>query len=466
MKKGVCVCLLYLQTYLSLASGERFLYKAGDRVTVPCGMNSPGDIEWKKNGTRIIKIEKGKTILGATKDKTNQQRFSVPDGATKDLQISDIVLIDSGNYSCEEKNKASRTVQVLVLQVDAVPSVNLLASEDLMLTIKLPPGTSPIVSWRRGQKTIADGPILKKDNVQIEDQGTYKAHVEIGDGLRKEIDVKIEVSGFSRSPSIVYISDRKRSLLLPWIFNFGVRKTPLEKEVRVLGGNVSFSSQKIKEMADRGGAGCWEAECDTKISEEQSKDLSFTLTNPKCGPYRMEIHLQLGARKRRLTREVCVSNVTVSASPAFFSMESNVTLACSVTCLDPEGKLCWGSNLIGQKVCGAPGQRTFTKNITAVPETLGNWTCNVLIGGNIAAGANLTLEVTLSLFHPSGALFWVTVAVGVVVLLLLAVIVAVMAARCRRVRRARYRAWLLENLHQQRVCECNGFAPKRLRENV
>lgn len=465
MKKlhGVSVCLLYLQTYLYLVSGESFIYQAGEPATLPCGVSPPGDIEWKKDGERLLKTGKSKSFGIAMKDKAEQQRFSVSEN-TNNLTISKLFFSDSGKYTCQ-RNAESQTVQLLVLQVEAVPSMTLLASENLILTLKYPPGTSPKVSWWKSGEKIADGPNLKKDNVQIEDRGAYKVQVDMGNGLKKDFDLRIEVSGFYHSPSTVYISG-KRPVLLPWIFNFNVRKTPLEKEVRVLGANISFSSQRIREMPDRGGAGCWGPDCDTKLAEDKYKDLSYTLTNPKSGTYQMDIVLQLESRQIRLTREVCVSNMTVSSSPTFFSIESNVTLQCTVTCLEPDAKLCWYYNVIGQSVCGQPGQRTFTKNITAVPETLGNWTCNVLIGENIQTSANLTLKVTLSLFHPSGALFWVTVVVGFVVLLLLVVIITVMAARCRRVRRARYRAWLLENLHQQRVCECNGFAPKRLRENV
>ncbi|XP_077323236.1 T-cell surface glycoprotein CD4 [Lithobates pipiens] len=461
MKKlhGVGVCLLYLQTYLYLASGESFIYQAGDRATLPCSF--PGDIEWKKDGERLLKTGKSKSFGIAIKDKA--ERFSVS-GDTNDLTISKLLFpSDSGNYTCQ-KNAQTQTVQLLVFQVKAVPSMTLLASENLILTIEHPPGTSAAVSWWKSEQKKADGPVLKKDNVQIDDRGTYKVHVEMGNGLKKDFDLKIEVSGFSHSPSTVYMSG-KRLVLLPWIFNFNVRKTPLEKEVRVLGANISFSSQRMKEMPDRGGAGCWD-NCDPKVQGERYNDLSYTLTNPKSGTYQMDIVLQLESRQKRLTREVCVSHMTVSASPTFFSMESNVTLRCSASCPDPDAKLCWYYKVIGQRVCGEPGQRTFTKNITAVPETLGNWTCNVLIGENIRSSANLTVEITLGLFHPSGALFWVVVVVGFIVLLLLVVIVTVMAARFRRMRRARYRAWLLENLHQQRVCECNGFAPKRLRENV
>ncbi|KAM5141145.1 T-cell surface glycoprotein CD4 [Mantella aurantiaca] len=341
--------------------------------------------------------------------------------------------------------------------------MRLLTSESLELTIETPPNLSFTVSWWKDKKKIADGLVLKKSNMQIEDGGTYTYQVEMDNKLEKVFETKIHVSGFYLTPSTVYTSGRD-PVTIPWSFNFNVRLSSLEGDVRVVNGNITYLSQRIKSLMVENGAACWQKDSNTK--PQDPKDLSYYLNNPKSGSYQMEVVLQLQNRQKHLSREVCVANLTVSTTKSFISMESNVTLQCDINCLDKDGRLCWYYNVIGREVCGLPGQKTFTKNITAVPETLGNWTCSVVIGQNTMVTANLTLKVTPGFLHLSNPLLWVTVVMGVLVLLITVVIVTVMTARCRRMRRARHRAWLLENLHQHRVCECNGFAPKRLRENI
>ncbi|XP_018422861.1 PREDICTED: T-cell surface glycoprotein CD4-like [Nanorana parkeri] len=460
--RGLGVCLLCLQTYLFVASDE--IYEAGKDAKLPCDLQ--GDVEWRKDNQLLVRRPKIRNGFVSPMKGKDDSRFKLSEDSTNNLDIIKVDVSDSGAYTCV-KDKDTRTVQLIVLKVVAYPSKTLLASEDLTLTIEAPPRMSLTVSWLKDQKKISSEPVLKKNNVQIEDSGTYACQVRMDDGSGKTFatDIAIRVSGFYRSPHIVYVSG-KRPVTIPWYFNFEVRRTPLEKDVRVVSGNITHSLQMIKKLTAESGAACWDTPCSTKVQESSYRDLSYHLKNPKSGFYQMEVVLQLETRQKHLSREVCVGNLTVSASESVPSMESNVSLRCDINCLDTDKRLCWYFNVIGREVCGPPGQKSFTKNITAVPETLGNWTCSVMDGKNAAVSTILILKVTPGFFHPSNPLLWVIVAAGVLVLLFTVVIITVVTARRRRMRRARYRAWLLENLHQHRVCECNGFAPKRLRENI
>lgn len=72
-------------------------------------------------------------------------------------------------------------------------------------------------------------------------------------------------------------------------------------------------------------------------------------------------------------------------------MESIVTLLCQTNCLEENGKLCWQNTNIKREKCGPPGRRNLTEEVTLIPETLGNWTCHVLVREKTAVTANLSL---------------------------------------------------------------------------
>ncbi|XP_072280918.1 T-cell surface glycoprotein CD4-like [Pyxicephalus adspersus] len=234
-----------------------------------------------------------------------KSRFKVPDRSTNNLEITGVQLTDSGNYTCL-KDTQTWTEELVVLQVEAIPLGTLLATEDLTLTIQYPSQMPLTVSWWKDKK-ISDGPVLKKKNLQIEDSGMYTYRVKMGVGEEKVFEKQIEVKGFYHSQSIVYTTG-KRPVTIPWFFNFNVRQTPLEKDAKVLEGNITFSSQMIKPLTIDNGAVCWQKSCDTKSGD--SKNLSYYLKSPKNGTYRMEIVLQIDGRQKHLRRDVCVANLT------------------------------------------------------------------------------------------------------------------------------------------------------------
>ncbi|XP_075071229.1 obscurin-like protein 1 isoform X2 [Mixophyes fleayi] len=446
------IYLLYFQTCLSVTQSEKIIAKVGGSINLPCNEETRGDIQWKKNGQRV----------GKTKDhykNTNSNRFH--------LELNNIQLSDSGTFDCVKGNQNQnpiRTVTLIVVQASAFPSSTLIVSENLKLVVSSSPEIALQVSWWKDGKNIGPGTHLEKNNVQIEDSGTYKCQVKL-EGRTEDFSIEIKVKGFEPSETIVYIS-RKKTITIPIFFNFKVRDTPLFSDVSTEEGNLTYSSRIIKKLTVMAGAACWPEKCNTKVPPGESNDLSANVSKPPIGYYRMEIVLKVDGRKKMLWRDVCVANLTVSASPSYISMESNVTLRCNVTCIDAGGKLCWYHPKLGPEFCGQAGQNSLAKVVTALPETVGNWTCSVVVGTQRKASENHLLEVVPDFLDLSNYLFWVTVGAGVLVLLLIVVIITIMIARRRRVRRARFRAWLIENLHEQRRCECNGFAPKRLKENI
>ncbi|XP_063819854.1 uncharacterized protein LOC135058245 [Pseudophryne corroboree] len=457
------IYLLYFQTCLSLASRVRIIAQAGGSASLPCNVMTEGDILWYKNERLLVRYQKlQKEYL--YKDKESN-RYNVPSRVTNDLEVTDVKPSDSGTFTCnKEKNVIIQTVDLLVLTVSAYPSATLLVSENLRLTITSYPELPLQATWWKDGNYIGIQTNLKKSNVQTEDSGIYMCQAKIGDKT-ENINTSIKVKGFAPSPAVVYMS-RKNPVNIPFIFNFKARETALSDDVSIAEGNVTYQSKVIKKLTVDARAACWSKKCDSKAQPGNPNDLTLHLSKPMSGHYRMDIVLRINGRDKRLSRDVCVANITVSASPGNFTMESNVTLRCNVTCIDSDGKLCLHHANIGREICGQVGKSTLAKEITAMPETVGNWTCSVLVGAESMASANLILEVQPDFLDLSNYLFWVTVGAGVLVLLLIIGIITIMIARHRRVRRARYRAWLLENLHQHRRCECKGFAPQRLRDNI
>ncbi|XP_075071632.1 T-cell surface glycoprotein CD4-like [Mixophyes fleayi] len=393
-------------------------------------------------------------------------RFSVPSHSTNDLKVTNVQLSDSGTFTCI-KEKYFRKVELLVIQVSVNPSADLISSEDLELTIKSSPGTISglQVTWKKDGESISRDSKLLKKNVQLVDSGSYVCHVKIDGANDVTIDTRIAVKGVVQSSAIVYMAG-KHPITLPWIFNFKVRQIPLANEVGTVGGNIAYQSKIIKELTVTSMAASWPETTDLKTPPEQLYNLSVSLSNPNTGHYEMAITLKIGGREKTLLTHVCLAKLAVSASHSGISMESTVNLLCNVTCIDKDHKLCWYHLKIGQEFCGQAGKSNFSKEVTVLPETVGDWTCGVVVGEERKVSANLELEAQPIFLDMSNYLVWVAVGVGVLVLLLIVVTITIMTARCRRMRRARYRAWLLQNIHQQRRCQCKGFASKLLKENM
>ncbi|XP_075698534.1 roundabout homolog 2-like [Rhinoderma darwinii] len=462
--------LLFFQTSLTVASNEKIIAEVGKKIALPCGISTNGDtkveIQWNKDDSMFVKYNKFGKSHSKTPASAGSDRFHVPSHITNNLETTNVKLTDSGTFTCIIGGATMKTLQLIVFEILAEPSDILLMSENLKLSVTSSPFMTLEASWLKDGIKIRDGPNLEVKNITIEQSGNYICRIKMKDGVETSFSKTISVKGFRSSPAIVYMSGKKL-INLPYFFNFKVRESPLQNEVKAVEGNIKYLSKTTKTLHTltvTSGAACWPGKCEKTDPE----DLSIPISSPKSGLYQMEIVLQIGDREKRLQRNVCVANITVSTSHNSIIRESNVTLLCSINCIDKDGRLCWHHVNRSYDICGPPGQEKLVKEITILQKTSGNWTCGVFIEEKRLAGVNLTLEIQRGFLDLSNSLFWVTVVAGVIVFLLIVTILTITIARHRRVRRARHRAWLLENLHQHRRCECNykGFAPQRLRQNI
>ncbi|XP_040293690.1 roundabout homolog 2-like [Bufo bufo] len=456
--------LLFFLTGLTLVSNEKIIAEVGKKISLPCAVSKNGDITWNKDGALFAK--KGRMGLAYGKV-SGSERFSIASGATNNLETANVQLSDSGTFTCAMVGAVVKTVELVVFEVSAEPSGTLITSENLKLSVKSSPVVKSEVCWLKDGVKITDGVDLEVKNITIEQSGDYVCHIKMKDGVEAHFSKSISVKGFKSSPAIVYMS-RKKSVTLPFMFNFNVKESPLQDDIGAVEGDLKYLSnppKTVQSLVVTSGAACWSLKCQPKMDPQ---DLNLSITSPRSGLYQMEILLQIGGRKKRLHKDVCVANLTVSTSHNNIVTEGNVTLLCGINCIDKDGRLCWRHTNRSYDICGPPGKDNLAKEITVLQETSGNWTCGVFTGENRLTSANLTLEIPLGFLDLSNALFWVTVVAGVIVFLIIVTVLTVIIARHRRVRRARYRAWLLENLHHHRRCECDykGFAPQRLRQNI
>ncbi|XP_069612016.1 T-cell surface glycoprotein CD4 [Ranitomeya imitator] len=459
---------LCLQTGVTLGFNEKILAEVGKKISLPCGESRNGDnqdIQWNKDGKMFVRYNAQQAYNRQNthnKAVPGSDRFNIQPGITNNLETTTVQLIDAGTFTCKKSGSEVKSVELIVFEVSAEPSNILLMSESLKLSVKSSPVMNFDVSWLKNGVKITDGPNVEVKNITIEQSGNYTCCIKIKDGAQTCFTKAISVKGFTTSPAIVYMSGKK-PITLPFIFNFKVRDSPLQDDARAVEGTIKYLSSTVQTLTVTSGAACWPQKCQTK---SDPKDLSASIRSPQSGLYRMEIVLKIGEREKKLQREVCVANITVSTSHNNIVSESNVTLLCGTNCIEKDGRLCWRHENKSYEICGPPGKGKLAKEMTIAPETTGNWTCGVFIGEKRLASTNLTLELQQGFL--SSPLFWLTVVVGAIVFLLIVIILTIMIARHRRVRRARYRAWLLENLHHDRRCECNykGFAPQRLRQNI
>ncbi|XP_073537401.1 T-cell surface glycoprotein CD4-like [Phyllobates terribilis] len=463
---GFCLTVLCLQTCLSSALSDKILTEVGKKVSLPCKKQTSGEIEWFKEQKLILRCKNNKKFFSPGAKDT--QRYNIPSHDTNDLVVMDVRTTDSGTYTCKYLNSEIRTVELFIFQVSVFPSANLLLSEDLVLDLK--PSSVPglKVSWEKNGIVMSNGPKLEENNVQSNMDYVCRFSMDGGDEL--SITTRIRVSGFQDFPSIVYTSD-KSPVTLPWIFTFNIRKNPMSSEVHVEEGSISYSSQILTRLSVTDGAASWPKKSDEKEASEKLNDLSVHLPNPKSGKYQMEILLKIGDRRKKLRREVCVAGLTVSDPESDVSADATVPLLCNINCIDSNKKLCWHQMKTNRETCGQEGQSSLNEEVTIGNGTETTWTCSVTDGRNRLISANVTLRgkhvwVHLAFLDLSNSLFWVTVGVGIFILILSVVIITLIIARNRRMRRARRRAWLQENLHQKRRCECKGFSPQRLRDDI
>ncbi|XP_069834965.1 T-cell surface glycoprotein CD4-like [Dendropsophus ebraccatus] len=458
------ISLTYLcfHTCLSLASDVKLLAEAGKQVSLPCDVQTDGDIEWHMDKGLLIKYFRSKRFHGPrVKDQT---RYSVPSHITNNLSLMKVGIDDSGIYTCQTGKSILRTVELLVFLVSIQPSASLFLSEDLVLELKSKPSLVPrlIVSWKKDGTVKSSDHKLEENNVQLNSAGSYVCHITLDSGHSLDITKWIKVFGFHDAPSIVYTTGND-PVTIPWTFSFNLRNKLMISDVHVEGGSIvhSYSSQMISNLSVVSGNVNWLANSDSKDVSEKTNDLNIHLLNPKAGKHYMEIVLKIGDRKKILSREVCVASLTVPDSKSDLSPHTRVPLQCSVTCIDSNSKLCWHQWKTGREMCGQEGHNSFPIEVTTGNETEVIWNCSVTSGNKRLVSAMVTLELKSSP-ELSSTLFWVLVGVGIFILLLIVLIITIVIARNRQVKRERYRAWLLENINQQRRCECKGFAPKRL----
>ncbi|XP_077323237.1 T-cell surface glycoprotein CD4-like [Lithobates pipiens] len=460
MKKSqrLLVFLLYFHKCVPLDSSKNVITAENKKVNLPCGVASGGNIDWLRGGSLLIRY-KGSTKYGSHAIK-DASRFNVQSHATSDLEVSEVQRSDSGIYTCQ-KDKATilHTVQLIVFAVSATPSKSLLSSEDLKLELSPEKVPGLQVHWTKDEKHLDRGTSLEMKEVDLQSAGQYWCHIKTDGNEELNISTTIRVLGsYSASSGIVYIQNSK-PVILRWQFNFRVKSN----EVKVVEGKVTYPSKVIQPLSINGSSVCWLEGCGGN-----AYSLDLHLPNPEIGDYQMEIVLEMEGRRKKLQREVCVANLTVSSSKDHLSMESTVTLLCQANCLDENGKLCWQNTNINREKCGPPGALNVTEEVTVIPETLGNWACRIVVKEKTLVSADLTLgiQVEAEFWNLSGYPFWVTIGVGVLILLLIVIIIVIVAARARRMRRARKRAWLIQNIHQQKRCVCGGFPIQRLKENV
>ncbi|NP_001233240.1 cd4 receptor S homeolog precursor [Xenopus laevis] len=460
--------LLFLQMGPSLTSPQiqmQMWTTVGASVIMPCNINTNGDFTWKKNGVTYARRLNSQINYGSLAESS---RISFPH-ETKlknySMQLVNIKLNDFGKYYCDEK----LIINLVIFDISVSPSTNLIASENLNLSINSAPENMMglRITWetpRRGK--IEDKRGITVANVQINDGGTYNCHLWIDGENKATFSRHISVSGFYPSSEIIYISEDSPALI-PWVFNFNVRETAVRNKISAVSGSISYSNDKSSSPSlvssltvDSGGA-CWPERC-AESKKEQPDNLSFHHLKPKAGWYHLEIQLEQEKRKTKLAMDVCLVKLTVSDVPRQLLMEAVVTLTCQASCANDNSTLYWHHENSNTVKHGQRGKPVVSWAITAVPEFMGVWICSVRIGGKIMLSTNVTLELEAT-FLKSQSLVWMLVGGGHPALVGMVTIV-ILAARCRRKRRARRGAWILMNLDQQRRCQCKGFAPMRLRE--
>ncbi|XP_068111175.1 T-cell surface glycoprotein CD4-like [Hyperolius riggenbachi] len=461
--QGPLLGLLCIQRCMLLVSGDIILVESGKKVTLPCKMEPKGLIDWNKNGVLLLRYSGYRRYLSqaAKAQGTDLSRFSVRSDTTNDLEVTNVQLEDGGTYTCGKDKATASTVQLFVYKVVVTPSDALLMSEDLTLTVKLSPEQVPglQISWKKDEQEMGSSNSLEVKNVDLSHQGSYFCQITM-DGGAGSCSTRISVAGFEPSPNIVY-SSGLQSDTIPWDFNFNVRHMP---HVKVVGGSVTYQSTTTDLVIFKNGTHCWPKDCPSSYS---GSSLDVPLSDPRKGMYKLEVILELDKRERKLRRDVCVAVLTASKSSDDIIMESSVFLQCDINCIGDDGKLCWHSVNSDITECGSPGQKSLSTEVTVTPETLGEWSCNVMVRERKLISTSVTLELKPTiLLDTSNNLFWIIVGVGSFLLLVIVMAVTISIAHCRRVRRAQKRAVLLQNINQQRRCKCNGFSPMRLKETV
>ncbi|XP_063291405.1 T-cell surface glycoprotein CD4-like [Pelobates fuscus] len=385
------------------------------------------------------------------------------------LEIEKVRLSDAGIYTCESNSKSENS-ELVLFELSATPSADLIMKETLSINIRSSKSEFTLL-WKvpsniPAVKDLTKNPLILS-NVQPDFGGKYTCTVKMTGSKDVDFTKSIEVFGFLPAPDTVYASGSP--VTLPWKFNFNVQDQPLGDGVKVIKGAVIHSEEKGKDGTiisnlNLTSATCWPHSCHKKITSGLKSDLSYYLNKPKGGWYHMEITLELKNRRSELSQTICVAAITTSPSPnGKIPLNSPITLSCMVSCMPANGVLCWHKDHENDNTCGQQGDTTIEVELDVLPEYVGNWSCSLLVEKQIMARQVLIIEAALPLQE---IMLW-SVAGGATVLLLVAVLIATLAvARCRRRRRARYRAWLLQTLHEQRRCECDskGFIPRRLQE--
>uniref|UniRef100_A0A8C5N3K3 Ig-like domain-containing protein n=1 Tax=Leptobrachium leishanense TaxID=445787 RepID=A0A8C5N3K3_9ANUR len=468
---------LALLLHLTLAFTEDAQIKAaGEKVLLQCEGGKPdGDVTWKKDGERLI--WRTRSVVNQKRNTLDPMSQRVRLLADTTLQITDTQLSDSGEYICEINRKDEKPTKLRVFEISAHPSPpDVMMTENLRLELK--PSNLNLgltVRWKGPYLEMEKDLDLSKNplelkNMQPRHAGTYTCHIDVGGGKEKTVTKQIAVLGILPAPDIVYLSGSPVSI--PWIFSFDVRESSLANGVAVKSGALYYSSDRGKGLRMLSNLTvtpnpCWPFNCTGQTPSKLKKDLSYPLPKPIGGWYRMEINLALKEREKTLYRDTCLAMITVSYTPnETLTLNSHITLTCMVSCMPGNGVLRWyrdgdesESDHHGQR-----GETSLEWELEVSPSSMGTWNCSLLVEGKTMANKGLVLEVT----SLQDILIWAAVGGAAIFLLIAVVIITFAVARCRRRRRARYRAWLIQTLHQQRRCECDskGFHPKRLQEEV
>ncbi|KAM4636368.1 T-cell surface glycoprotein CD4-like isoform 1-T2 [Discoglossus pictus] len=459
MGYNLIICLLCSYIGLSLESGEypQIIGEHGKSVILPCNLATGGDFTWNKDKVLVLNSRNQKRFYGTTYSSELCQIRSQQGGIS--LELKKIRFSDAGLFKCFTA-VGSESVQLNVLKVTTSAEI-LFPSDSLTLNIESSPKDIPgLKVWVEkpsgSKEEVKVGNPLNVAKVNVGHSGTYKYHVTLNSN-EATFTKDILVAGFYSTPNVLYLSGGS-PVYISWKFNFDVLRPWLTTGIQVIKGQVSYSaeganSSLLSTLQHTGGAVCWPESCVDKPS--QLDNLGITIKKPKSGWYRMELEVKLAERGWRFQRDVCLGNLTVNALPSHRILldTSNINLHCAVNCDNPNGTLQWKH---GDKEVGPGGRGSLVLKISAEKNNLGVWTCSLTVGEKIVITANLTLEESIAFGVGSSLFLWVTVGGGVILLLICMLTIVLLTAQCRRKRRARLRAWLIQSLHENKTCECGS----------
>ncbi|XP_069506752.1 T-cell surface glycoprotein CD4 [Ambystoma mexicanum] len=472
-KGGSAMLCLFLGIQMSLAQKEEVAFRwAGDSVTFTCDKKIT---HWDKDGQTVYRFQHPSTILrGSHPDISDLQKRSRPTTQVNQekhiIQVSSLLLSDTGVYRCLGHGTEHETVQLVVFQVTPANYQTLLVSDDLELRLSFKalwdvdiickdPKNNVRGTWKAQQ-----GQDLKVKALQPQDHGTWTCQIS-GGKASLELRYEVTMAGFLPGPTTIY-SRINDTVPLPCVFTFNIRGKPFNERLEVKGGGLYRSddkdmlgqAQRLLNISKDGV--CWSNACGEPPAAGPS-DLSLSLPRVQFhdgGWYTVLVKFP----RKELKRTFHLSVLRVSAFPAGpVAPASQVDLICEVSSHSSETVLKWTQvNSSTEDDHLVRGAGSFRITLSMFPVRFGLWRCSLYNGENLLQSADFNIEEKrLSSF--SDWRVWALCGIIALALLLLLVCAVVCVARCRRLRRRASRmAWL----KQQRTCQCKDQVNLLLRQ--